>query len=122
MAARLRASGFVTHHSLVVKRVPFRPIIPGMLLQNQIFQSRLVRVLQTVFLGLLAISPIAIAQQRTKPQPPKSVRLYVFDYVSLDIPDTSPNQLKKEELNTYKMSVACFLLVDPQCMIVWLAG
>src|SRR5262249_34398406 len=93
-----------------------------MLLQNQTFQSRFVRVLQTVLLGLLAISPVAIAQQRTKPQPPRSVRLYVFDCGSLDIPDTSPYQLKKEELASSKMSVACFLVAHPKGTLMWDVG
>jgi glyoxylase-like metal-dependent hydrolase (beta-lactamase superfamily II) len=54
--------------------------------------------------------------------PPKSLRLYVFDCGSLNIPDTSPYQLKKEELVTSVMSVACFLVVDPKGTLIWDAG
>jgi len=61
------------------------------------------------------------AQQR-KAQPPKSLRLYVFDCGSLDIPDTSVYQLKKEELATNKMSVACYLVAHPRGTLMWDAG
>jgi N-acyl homoserine lactone hydrolase len=54
--------------------------------------------------------------------PPKSVRLYVFDCGSLNIPDTSPYQLKKEQLTTSVMSVACFLVVHPKGTLIWDTG
>src|SRR5262245_38217244 len=76
--------------------------------------------LKLLAIGLLIAVP-SIAQQR-KAQPPKSLRLYVFDCGSLDIPDTSPYQLKKEELATNKMSVACFLVAHPKGTLMWDAG
>ena len=57
------------------------------------------RSLPALALAILAIAPSGHAQQ-SKAQPPKSVRLYVFDCGSLNIPDTSPYQLKPEELST----------------------
>src|SRR5712691_6971630 len=71
-------------------------------------------------LALAAMLP-ASAQQK-KAQPPKSVRLYVFDGGSLNIPDTSPYQLKKEDLATTYMSVACFLVAHPKGTMIWDAG
>jgi N-acyl homoserine lactone hydrolase len=56
------------------------------------------------------------------PPPPKSVRLYVFDCGKLDIPDTSPYRLKKEELASSVMSVACFLVVHPKGTMIWDTG
>ena len=53
---------------------------------------------------------------------PKSVRLYVFDCGSLDIPDTTPYQLKKEELASQVMSVACFLIAHPKGTLMWDTG
>jgi len=47
-----------------------------------------------ITLAILTVAPFAPAQR--KAQPPKSVRLYVFDCGSLNIPDTSPYQLKSE--------------------------
>ena len=78
-------------------------------------------ILQTVILTILAMAPSAMPQQR-KAQPPKSVRLYVFDCGSLNIPDTSPYQLKKEELATNYMSIACFLVAHPKGTLIWDVG
>ena len=74
-----------------------------------------------VALFLLASVPEASAQVR-KAQPPKSPRLYVFDCGSLNIPDTSPYQLKKEELATNYMSVPCFLVAHPKGTMMWDVG
>src|SRR5436309_6601857 len=79
------------------------------------------RVFPAILLTILITAPSASAQQR-KAQPPKSVRLYVFDCGSLDIPDTSPYQLKKEELATSKMSVSCFLVAHPKGTLIWDVG
>src|SRR2546428_10666016 len=81
----------------------------------------IVRVLQVVLLSIVAIAVLAAAQQR-KAQAPKSVRLYVFDCGKLDIPDTSPYQLKKEELATTMMSVPCFLVAHPRGTLMWDTG
>src|SRR5438445_13876812 len=75
------------------------------------------KVLNVLVLAILAIMPAAMAQQ-----PPKSVRLYVFDCGSLNIPDTSPYQLKKEELATTYMSVPCFLVAHPKGTMIWDTG
>jgi glyoxylase-like metal-dependent hydrolase (beta-lactamase superfamily II) len=74
-----------------------------------------------MMVAVLAIAPSAMAQPR-KAQPPKSVRLYVFDCGSLNIPDTSAYQLKKEELATTYMSVPCFLVAHPKGTMIWDAG
>ena len=71
--------------------------------------------------AILATVPSAMAQQRTA-QPPKFVRLYVFDCGSLNIPDTSPYQLTKEELATTYMSIPCFLVAHPKGTMIWDAG
>ena len=85
------------------------------------------RILLSMTLGILAFTPSASpqqgkAQQQRRAQPPKSVRLYVFDCGSLKIPDTSPYQLKPEELGTTNMSVACFLVAHPKGTMIWDAG
>jgi len=78
----------------------------------------------SVVLHLAAIAagaPWAMAQQ-PRAQAPKSVRLYVFDCGSLNIPDTSPYQLTKEELATNMMSVPCFLVAHPKGAMMWDTG
>lgn len=70
--------------------------------------------------SLLAALAFALpAFSQTKPKAPESVRLYVFDGGTLDIPDTSPYRLKPEELATKNMSVACFLIVHPKGTLMW---
>jgi len=74
--------------------------------------------------AILAISlstPSAMARP-SHAKPPKSVRLYVFDCGSLNIPDTSPYQLKKEELATNMMSMPCFLVAHPKGTMMWDTG
>ena len=72
-------------------------------------------------LPLLLLATFAAAQPH-KVQRPKSVRLYVLDGGSLNIPDTSPYQLKKEELATNYMSVPCFLVAHPKGTLMWDVG
>jgi glyoxylase-like metal-dependent hydrolase (beta-lactamase superfamily II) len=78
------------------------------------------RLLQAFMILILAITPTLFGQR--KPQLPKSARLYVFDCGSLNIPDISPYQLKKEEIATNYMSVACFLVAHPRGTLMWDVG
>jgi N-acyl homoserine lactone hydrolase len=78
-------------------------------------------ILAGIILAIAASAASAMAQQR-KAQPPKSVRLYVFDCGSLNIPDTSPYQLTKEDLATTMMSVPCFLVAHPKGTMMWDTG
>jgi glyoxylase-like metal-dependent hydrolase (beta-lactamase superfamily II) len=72
-------------------------------------------------IAIVAMAPAGMGQQ-PKAQPPKSLRLYVFDCGSLNIPDTSAYQLKKEELATNYMSVPCFLVAHPKGTLMWDVG
>jgi glyoxylase-like metal-dependent hydrolase (beta-lactamase superfamily II) len=67
---------------------------------------------------ILSAAPAAIAQSRSA-KPPASLRLYVFDGGSLNIPDTSPYQLKKEDLASSVMSAPCFLVAHPRGTLMW---
>src|ERR1700676_221883 len=81
------------------------------------------RVPRRSFLPLLALMYASGAvSQQAQAQAPKSLRLYVFYGGSLNIPDTSPYRLKKEDLATTYMSVACFLVVHPRGTLMWDAG
>ena len=55
-------------------------------------------------------------------QTPHSVRLYVFDCGTLHIADMGRFQLKKEEVATTDLSVACFLVVHPKGTLIWDTG
>ena len=56
------------------------------------------------------------------PQPPRSLRLYVIDCGTLHIADMGRFQLKKEEVSTTDLSVACFLVVHPKGTLIWDTG
>lgn len=73
-----------------------------------------------VLLPILALAAASFSQT-PKPQV-KSVRLYVIDCGMLDNPDTSPYQLKKEEMATTLMSAPCFLVAHPKGTLVWDVG
>lgn len=68
------------------------------------------------------ICAAAMGQAPPKAAPPKTVRLYVLDCGKLDIPDTSPYGLKKEELKSAPMSAPCFLVAHPKGTLMWDTG
>jgi N-acyl homoserine lactone hydrolase len=78
-------------------------------------------VKRSVLVAILIAAPYAMAQQ-PRAQPPKSVRVYVLDCGTLDIPDTSPYRFKKEELASSVMSAPCFLVVHPKGTLMWDTG
>ena len=55
-------------------------------------------------IAVLAAAPLGMAQPG-KALPPKKLRLYVFDCGTLYATDTSPYQLKKEEVAATTMSM-----------------
>jgi N-acyl homoserine lactone hydrolase len=56
------------------------------------------------------------------PQPPSSMRLYVFDCGTLHVADVGRFQLQKEEVANTDLSVACFLIVNPKGILMWDTG
>ena len=50
------------------------------------------------------------------------VKLFVFDCGTLDVADTGRFRLKREEVTTDKLSVACYLVVHPRGTLVWDTG
>ena len=71
---------------------------------------------------LLASSAGAPAAAQRGAQPPKRLRLYVFDCGKLEGGDTSRFRLTREEMATTDMSVACYLVVHPKGTLAWDAG
>jgi N-acyl homoserine lactone hydrolase len=57
-----------------------------------------------------------------KAQPPRSVRLYVFDCGVLHNADMGRFNLKKEDVTTTDMSMACFLIAHPKGNLIWDTG
>lgn len=78
------------------------------------------RAIRTLF-AIAALALTALAQPG-KPQPPKTLRLYVFDCGILDNADISRYSLKREEVGTHLMSVPSFLIVHPKGTLMWDVG
>jgi len=76
-------------------------------------------MLQTVAV-FLALAPLLISQ--TRPKPPKSVRLYVFDNGVIKGLDPAIFHFKKEELATTDMVVCSYLIVHPKGTLMWDTG
>src|SRR6266853_1906726 len=57
-----------------------------------------------------------------KAQPPRSVRLYVFDCGILHNADMGRFNLKKEDVTTTDMSMGCFLVAHPKGNLIWDTG
>src|SRR6267143_718001 len=57
-----------------------------------------------------------------KAQPPRSVRLYVFNCGVLHNADMGRFNLKKEDVTTTDMSIACFLIAHPKGNLIWDTG
>lgn len=75
------------------------------------------------YLVLFALAwPVAACQAAPPPQPPKPVRLYVFDCGTLHVSDPARFRLKKEDLAVTDLSVACFLVAHPKGTLMWDPG
>jgi glyoxylase-like metal-dependent hydrolase (beta-lactamase superfamily II) len=80
--------------------------------------------------ALLAAIPLAVMTTATIPamaqqrhaQPPKSVRLYVFDCGVLNIVDPERFRLQRDEIVTNMMSAPCFLIAHPKGTLAWDVG
>ncbi len=59
---------------------------------------------------------------RLKARPPRSIRLYVFDCGVLHNSDMNRYNLKKEDVATTDMSMACFLIAHPKGSLIWDTG
>src|SRR5579863_7033701 len=90
-------------------------------------RARIRFCMAVVFLALFSASQFNAAAQTTpsaprKVQPPRSVRLYVFDCGVLHNADMGRFNLKNEDVTTTDMSMACFLIAHPKGNLVWDTG
>jgi N-acyl homoserine lactone hydrolase len=81
--------------------------------------KRLATTLDAV-LAFAALVPLAFSQ--TPPEPPKSVRLYVFDNGSIKGLDPAAFHLKKDEIATVDMVLCSYLIVHPKGTLMWDTG
>jgi len=78
------------------------------------------KIIAPALLAFLALPPFLLSQ--TRPKPPKSVRLYVFDNGVIKGLDPATFHFKKEELATTDMVVCSYLIVHPKGTLVWDSG
>ncbi len=55
-------------------------------------------------------------------KPPGSVRLYVMDCGAIHVADTARYELRRDEVETSELSVACFLVAHPKGALIWDVG
>ena len=81
------------------------------------------RLIATTLYGLLVLSaPAQVAFSQTRPKPPRSVRLYVFDNGVIRGLDPATFHLKPEEIATADMVVCSYLIVHPKGTLMWDSG
>jgi N-acyl homoserine lactone hydrolase len=78
------------------------------------------KIVAPALLAFLALAPFLLSQ--TRPKPPKSVRLYVFDNGVIKGLDPATFHFKKEELATTDMVVCSYLVVHPKGTLMWDSG
>jgi N-acyl homoserine lactone hydrolase len=81
---------------------------------------KLITATLQVLLAFLALAPFLRSQ--TRPKPPNSVRLYVFDNGVIKGLDPATFHFKKEELATTDMVVCSYLIVHPKGTLMWDTG
>ena len=72
-------------------------------------------------LAALAVVPF-LAAQPSRPQPPKSVRLYVLDCGKITGVGEDRFGFKQGQLATTEMITPCFLIVHPRGTLMWDVG
>jgi N-acyl homoserine lactone hydrolase len=70
---------------------------------------------------LVALHASLHGTPQTRPTPPKSVRLYVFDGGVLES-DPARYKMTKEDVGTTQLSVAAYLVVHPKGVLMWDTG
>ncbi len=84
--------------------------------------KRIFALAATVAVVLLGSLTSRVDAQRKPPAPPTSVRVYVFDCGKLEGGDPARFSLKREEMATTDMSVACYLVSHPKGTLMWDVG
>src|SRR5579863_4609974 len=81
------------------------------------------KLLATMLPGVLALAVLApFALSQTRPKPPKSVRLYIFDNGVIKGLDPATFHFRKEEIATADMVVCSYLIVHPKGALMWDTG
>jgi N-acyl homoserine lactone hydrolase len=73
---------------------------------------------------LVLLVPFAVVAGTSSPavKLPELLRLYVLDCGEIHVADTARYELRREEVETSELSVACFLVVHPKGALIWDVG
>ncbi len=82
--------------------------------------SKLLATKTTAVLAIAMLVPFALTQ--TRPTPPKSVRVYIFDNGVIQGLDPTVFHFKREEIATADMVVCSYLIVHPKGTLMWDTG
>lgn len=85
-------------------------------------KRQLVRLFVAAALSALVIAGQTTPSAQRKAQPPRTIRLYVFDCGVLHNPEMSRFNLTREDVVTTDMSMACFLIAHPKGNLIWDTG
>jgi hypothetical protein len=84
------------------------------------------RKLRIVFLAMalatLTLVPFVIARQRSRPHPPTSVRLYIFDCGRITGVGEVAFGFQPGQLANTEMFTPCYLIVHPRETLMWDTG
>jgi glyoxylase-like metal-dependent hydrolase (beta-lactamase superfamily II) len=83
---------------------------------------RIVAAISAAALSVALNFPRANAQQPQRPQPPRSLRLYVLDCGRITPANADAYGFKPSELATMNMITPCFLIVHPRGSLMWDTG
>jgi N-acyl homoserine lactone hydrolase len=88
------------------------------------YSRRFPRLFAVLFMSFLAFFAAAFSAraQQNHAQPPKTLRLYVFDCGVIKGLDPAMFNFKKEELAETEMAVPCYLIADPKGTLMWDVG
>ncbi len=86
--------------------------------------SRMNRIIPYVLTALtVLLAPFTAADaSSTTVKLPELLRLYVLDCGAIHVADTARYELRREEVETSELSVACFLVVHPKGALIWDVG
>ena len=104
------------------------PVMWWTRLRSPMMNRNAIRLFLAAIPALLLLAAQASGVGQTAPpdpnsaRPPLPVRLYVIDCGTLHIADMGRFQLRKEEVATTDLSVACFLVVHPKGTLIWDTG
>ena len=83
---------------------------------------KLISAVAAMLFGIQSCGAQTAPATHTKPKPPASLRLFVFDCGTLHNPDMGRFNLKKEDVPNTDMSMGCYLIAHPKGNLVWDTG